>query len=155
MGQERGEQHHRERRGHQRPWDGGEQAHERRSSGTPAFSLCTFWYVDALGRAGGSTTPGLGSRRSTYANHPGLCSEEAGSTGEQLGNFPRAFSHLALISAAIILDCHLEHRAGFIEAVFSEARRGYGLASTFPCLACRQWCQPRTGDERVPGPRAD
>jgi hypothetical protein len=40
----------------------------------------------------------------TYANHLGLCSEEIGCTGEQLGNFLRAFSHLSLISAAVNLE---------------------------------------------------
>jgi len=45
-----------------------------------------------------------GSHRDTYANHLGLYPEEISSTGEQLGNFPRAFSHLAPISAAINLD---------------------------------------------------
>ena len=73
------------------------------------FSLCTFWYVDALARAGRLDDARLTfEKMHTYANHLGLYSEEIGSTGEQLGNFPQAFSHLALISAAVNLDRQLD-----------------------------------------------
>ena len=73
------------------------------------FSLCTFWYVDALARAGRLDEARLTfEKMHTYANHLGLYSEEIGSTGEQLGNFPQAFSHLSLISAAINLDRQLD-----------------------------------------------
>jgi GH15 family glucan-1,4-alpha-glucosidase len=77
------------------------------------FSLCTFWYVDALARAGRLDDARLAfEKMHTYANHLGLYSEEIGSTGEQLGNFPQAFSHLALISAAVNLDRQLDDPVG-------------------------------------------
>ena len=79
----------------------------RGSEGT--FSLCTFAYVDALARAGRVDDAELAFEKMlTYANHVGLYSEEIALTGEQIGNFPQAFTHLALIDAAIALDQQLD-----------------------------------------------
>jgi len=78
----------------------------RGSEGT--FSMCTFWYVEALTRARRLEQARLVFEKMlTYANHLGLYAEEIGPTGEQLGNFPQAFTHLALISAAVNLDRQL------------------------------------------------
>jgi GH15 family glucan-1,4-alpha-glucosidase len=83
----------------------------RGSEGT--FSLCTFTYVDALARAGRLEDARLAFEKMlTYANHLGLFAEEIGTTGEQLGNFPQAFTHLALIDAAITLNARLDRAAG-------------------------------------------
>ncbi len=69
------------------------------------FSMCSFWYVEALTRAGRIAQARLAFEKMlTYANHLGLYAEEIGPSGEQLGNFPQAFTHLALISAAYNLD---------------------------------------------------
>jgi GH15 family glucan-1,4-alpha-glucosidase len=69
------------------------------------FSMCSFWYVEALTRAGRVDDARLAFEKMlTYANHLGLYSEEIGPSGELLGNFPQAFTHLALISAAYNLD---------------------------------------------------
>jgi GH15 family glucan-1,4-alpha-glucosidase len=84
------------------------------SEGT--FSLCTFLYVDALARAGRLDDAVLTFEKMlTYGNHLGLFSEEIGSTGEQLGNFPQAFTHLSLINAAITLNSAMDRRAGLAE----------------------------------------
>jgi pentatricopeptide repeat protein len=72
------------------------------------FSICSFWYVEALARAGRVDEGRLVFEKMlTYGNHLGLYSEEIGPTGELLGNFPQAFTHLALISAAYNLDRQL------------------------------------------------
>lgn len=74
------------------------------------FNMCTFWLVEALTRAGQIDQTRLDEARLIfeqmlgYANHLGLYAEEMGPSGEALGNFPQAFTHLALISAAWNLD---------------------------------------------------
>src|ERR1039458_6343859 len=94
----------------------------RGSEGT--FSLCTFWYVDALARAGRLQEAALTfEKMHTHRNRPGLFSEEIGQPGEQLGNFPQAFSHLSLINAAINLDYQLDHGAGSVEHLLSTSCR--------------------------------
>jgi GH15 family glucan-1,4-alpha-glucosidase len=73
------------------------------------FSICTFWLVEALTRAGRIDEARLiFEKMLTYANHLGLYAEQIGQHGEALGNFPQAFTHLALISAAFNLDRALD-----------------------------------------------
>jgi GH15 family glucan-1,4-alpha-glucosidase len=85
-------------------------------SGTEGtFNLCTFWLVEALTRAGRVDRKRLDTARLifeqmlSYANHLGLYAEETGSSGEALGNFPQAFTHVSLISAAWNLNRAIEH----------------------------------------------
>ena len=69
------------------------------------FNLCSFWLVEALTRAGRVDEARLIFERMLgYSNHLGLYAEEIGPSGEALGNFPKAFTHLTLISAAVNLD---------------------------------------------------
>jgi GH15 family glucan-1,4-alpha-glucosidase len=73
------------------------------------FNMCSFWYVEALARSGDvDQARFIFEKMLGYANHLGLYSEELGPCGEHLGNFPQAFSHLALISAAYCLDRALD-----------------------------------------------
>jgi len=69
------------------------------------FNLCSFWYVEALTRAGRIQKGRyVFEQMLSNANHVGLFAEEISPAGEALGNFPQAFTHLALISAAVNLD---------------------------------------------------
>ena len=71
--------------------------------------MCSFWFVECLARAGRLDEARLAFEKMlTYANHLGLYAEEIGSSGEALGNFPQAFTHLALISAAFDLDRRID-----------------------------------------------
>jgi GH15 family glucan-1,4-alpha-glucosidase len=70
-----------------------------------SFNLCSFWLVECLTQAGRLEEARIALEKMfSYANHLGLYSEEIGYSGEALGNFPQAFTHLALISAAVHLD---------------------------------------------------
>jgi GH15 family glucan-1,4-alpha-glucosidase len=73
------------------------------------FNMCTFWLVEALTRANRlEEARFIFEKMLTYANHLGLYAEQIGSSGEALGNFPQAFTHMGLISAAFNLDRRLE-----------------------------------------------
>ena len=78
--------------------------------GEGTFNMCSFWLAEALCRAGRHDPEKLDESRLLfermlgYANHVGLYAEETGPSGEALGNFPQAFTHLAVISCAFNLD---------------------------------------------------
>ena len=78
------------------------------SEGT--FSMCSFWYVECLAR-GGQLEKGrlFFEKMLGYGNHLGLFAEQIGLRGEQLGNYPQAFTHLALVSAAFALNRELDN----------------------------------------------
>jgi len=79
--------------------------------GEGSFNLCSFWLVECLTRAGRLDEARLALEKMfSYANHLELYAEEIGHSGEALGNFPQAFTHLALISAAVHLDRALGSR---------------------------------------------
>lgn len=81
------------------------QAPDGLSGSEGTFSICSFWWVEALTRSGDVESARLALEKMfSYANHLGLYGEQIGMTGEHLGNFPQAFTHLALISSAVNLD---------------------------------------------------
>jgi GH15 family glucan-1,4-alpha-glucosidase len=70
-----------------------------------SFTACSFWFIECLARSHQMEKARLlFDKMLGYANHLGLYSEQLGSSGQHLGNFPQAFTHLALISAATYLD---------------------------------------------------
>ena len=70
-----------------------------------SFTICSFWYVEALARSGRvEEAEVLFDRLLSYAGPTGIFSEEIGPEGQQLGNLPQAFTHLSLVSAALALD---------------------------------------------------
>jgi GH15 family glucan-1,4-alpha-glucosidase len=76
------------------------------------FNMCTFWYVEALARSGRLDDARLTFEKMfTFSNHLGLYAEEIAATGEQIGNYPQAFSHLSLINTALTLNSLLETEA--------------------------------------------
>ena len=80
--------------------------------GEGTFSACSFWLVDCLTGARRFDEARLTFEKMlTYANHVGLFAEQIGLSGEALGNFPQAITHLALIGAATNLDRALDGSA--------------------------------------------
>jgi GH15 family glucan-1,4-alpha-glucosidase len=74
-----------------------------------SFTMCSFWYIECLARAGQVQKARLLFEKILgYANHLGLYAEELGQDGSHLGNFPQAFTHLALISAAYAINLKLD-----------------------------------------------
>ena len=111
------------------------------------FSLCSFLYVDALVGAGRlEEAHYVFEKMLTYANHVGLYSEEIDPNGRQIGNFPQAFTHLALICAAIDLDAALNSGSGQVY----QLPGGVGLPAALN-LAAGQASQRRGSRDPSPG----
>lgn len=93
------------------------------------FSMCTFWLVEALTKAGRLSEARLiFEKMLSYANHLRLYAEEVSHSGEQLGNFPQAFTHFGLITAACNLDLALNTK----RASHTMARRNGSSPPQFP-----------------------
>jgi GH15 family glucan-1,4-alpha-glucosidase len=90
-------------------YDTEKAAHDGLPGGEGTFSMCSFWYVECLSRSGDLPKARFYFEKALgYANHLGLYAEMIGPLGTQLGNFPQAFTHLALISAAYDLNRGLD-----------------------------------------------
>jgi GH15 family glucan-1,4-alpha-glucosidase len=105
----------------------GEAAGDGLPGGEGTFTVCSFWLVEAYARAGKlEEAQLLFEKMLTYANHLGLFAEEIGASGEALGNFPQAFTHLGLISAAVNLNRLLEGSRSGASASGWRGRDGRG-----------------------------
>jgi GH15 family glucan-1,4-alpha-glucosidase len=94
-----------------RRYDRGKAAQDGLPGSEGFFSVCSFWLVEAMARAGDvEEAQLLFEKLLSYGNHLGLFSEEVSAQGELLGNFPQALTHLGLISAAHNLDLLLDER---------------------------------------------
>jgi len=92
----------------------GEAAEDGLHGREGAFTMCSFWYAEAVARSGDvDRARFLFEKMIGYANHLGLYAEELGPSAEHLGNFPQAFTHLALISAAYAIDRKLSDSSWF------------------------------------------
>jgi GH15 family glucan-1,4-alpha-glucosidase len=85
---------------------------------TSAFSICSFWWVEALAMMGEiEEAVALFRKLEKYANPLGLFSEDIDpKTGALLGNFPQAYTHVGLIHAAITIGEILDARHGSFRA---------------------------------------
>ncbi len=89
----------------------GVAAHDGLLGAEGTFCICSFWYAECLARSGDLQKARYYFEKMLgYANHLGLYPEELGPAGEHLGNFPQAFTHIGLISAAYYLDRALSGR---------------------------------------------
>ncbi len=121
-----------------------------------SFSICTFWLVEALARAGRVEQARLTFEQMlSYANHLGLYAEQIGNTGEALGNFPQAFTHLALIRAAVNLDqAHGRQRGAALGRRGGQAHQGHDAGSGRRACDRPGEREPDPPDGRSGGPGA-
>jgi GH15 family glucan-1,4-alpha-glucosidase len=87
------------------------------SPGEGAFGICSFWGAEYLALGGGSVeaAEALFEQLCRYANDVGLFAEEIDpATGEAMGNFPQAFTHVGLINAALTLSQRREGRQSLL-----------------------------------------